>query len=849
MTRSRLLSGVLATLLLVVGVFAFGAVAPQQKAQALDGSQFNPAMIISDGLFYDGNAMSQNDIQSFLASRVSCANSNCLAVAQFPSNSRGADAMCSAYSGGGNESAAAIIYKVQVACNISAKVILVTLQKEQGLITDPAPSTGKINISMGYACPDTAACDSQYYGFFNQVYSAAHQFQRYGNPPGTSNFFTWFPVGAPSAVQYNPTPPPTCAAPTITIQNKATAALYYYTPYQPNAAALANLYGTGDGCSSYGNRNFWVYYNQWFGSTGSDPTYGSLDEASVAYNASNATLNFRGWAFDPAAPKSTIYVNVHIWGPNNFYSVQNWAASQARSDIGTVFPQAGPNHGYTGSVNITQAGTYRACSYAMRSAGPVLLDCKNIDVVQTPPKGSADDITLQIDGNKASVFVRGWVIDGITPTSTRRADTWVTLPNGKQAAYSATADQPRPDLTAFYPAAGPNHGFQTSIPLTQVGTYQVCVYAIGTPYLGDNNTLLRCATIQFGPAQAIGSLDTATVQLSGSSGSVAVTGWAFDSAAPSQTTAIDVWMTAPNGFKSATHLVANQPRPDVGAVYPAAGAAHGVTGSIPLNSGYGTYQLCAYSIGSTLFPSSATLLSCRSIAFGPSAPIGSFDSAGIVYDGTNASIAVGGWAFDAGLPTTTTAIDVWVTAPNGARSATHLVANAARSDIGRVFPAAGPNHGASGNIPITQIGTYQVCAYSIGNPFFGSTASLLGCKSISNGPSRPMGSLDSAVLQTVNGQTSISVSGWAFDAAIPSATTAIDVWVTLPNGSQSATHLVADQSRPDVGRVYPSAGSQHGASGSIPITQAGTYRACAYSIGATPFPGAATLLGCRTVTK
>ena len=26
---------------------------------------------------------------------------------------------------------------------------------------------------MGYGCPDTAACDAQYYGFFNQVYSAA----------------------------------------------------------------------------------------------------------------------------------------------------------------------------------------------------------------------------------------------------------------------------------------------------------------------------------------------------------------------------------------------------------------------------------------------------------------------------------------------------------------------------------------------------------------------------------------------------------------------------------------------------------------------------------------------------
>jgi hypothetical protein len=34
----------------------------------------------------------------------------------------------------------------------------------------------------------------------------------------------------------------------------------------PNAAALANPYRVGDSCSSYGNRNFWNYYNDWFGS-------------------------------------------------------------------------------------------------------------------------------------------------------------------------------------------------------------------------------------------------------------------------------------------------------------------------------------------------------------------------------------------------------------------------------------------------------------------------------------------------------------------------------------------------------------------------------------------------------
>jgi hypothetical protein len=49
--------------------------------------------------------------------------------------------------------------------------------------------------------------------------------------------------------------------------------LYDYTPYTPNAAALNNLYGTGDACSSYGNRNFWRYYSDWFGNPAAPPPY------------------------------------------------------------------------------------------------------------------------------------------------------------------------------------------------------------------------------------------------------------------------------------------------------------------------------------------------------------------------------------------------------------------------------------------------------------------------------------------------------------------------------------------------------------------------------------------------
>ncbi len=59
-----------------------------------------------------------------------------------------------------------------------------------------------------------------------------------------------------------------CGGAPVTIKNQATASLYNYTPYQPNAASLAAYPGTGDACSAYGNRNFFFLFRKYFGSTG-----------------------------------------------------------------------------------------------------------------------------------------------------------------------------------------------------------------------------------------------------------------------------------------------------------------------------------------------------------------------------------------------------------------------------------------------------------------------------------------------------------------------------------------------------------------------------------------------------
>lgn len=242
-----------------------GANADTGIVQAAAVVGFDAENIISDTLFYDGAAMTAAEIQSFLDAKIgTCRNGKCLNVLTAGITSRDAvysqttgNLICSAIQGG-TMKVSELIYRVQVACGISAKVILVTLQKEQGLTTSKEPSDWNLKAAMGASCPDTAPCDPAFAGVGPQILKGTQQLKTYkaanfAKQPGRN----W--------IGYNPNA--ACGGTTLNIQNYATAALYNYTPYQPNAAALAAGYGLGDGCSSYGNRNFYNYYTQWFGST------------------------------------------------------------------------------------------------------------------------------------------------------------------------------------------------------------------------------------------------------------------------------------------------------------------------------------------------------------------------------------------------------------------------------------------------------------------------------------------------------------------------------------------------------------------------------------------------------
>lgn len=254
---------------LFLAVFAFFMTATltfliTQNMKNTNAASFQAGNIMSDAVMGNYNSMSEADIQNFLKSKNSCNKysssagdySEVYGSKTYTWHVRNHRYVCMADDTFNGESAAHIIYTVAHEYRINPQVLIVLLQKEQGLITDQFPNSWQYNKAAGFGCPDTAPCDAQYYGLRTQLSKAANLFRTVLDG-GWSNY----PVGN-NYVQYHPNQ--ACGGSVINIENRATSALYRYTPYQPNGALLC---GGSDGCSSYGNYNFYKYFTDWFGDT------------------------------------------------------------------------------------------------------------------------------------------------------------------------------------------------------------------------------------------------------------------------------------------------------------------------------------------------------------------------------------------------------------------------------------------------------------------------------------------------------------------------------------------------------------------------------------------------------
>jgi hypothetical protein len=314
--------------------------------------------------------------------------------------------------------------------------------------------------------------------------------------------------------------------------------------------------------------------------------------------------------------------------------------------------------------------------------------------------------------------------------------------------------------------------------------------------------------------KVVGDLNSAVETTLNGAPAIRVTGWAIDFDTNSS---IDVHVYVDGNY--ATKATASVPRPDVAIANPGQGPNHGFDVTIPASSG--VHNVCVYGINSGPVGNGNPAVGCATVKVG--SPFGSLDG----FATGPSQVTVRGWAAD---PDTSGPVNVHVYVDGN--WAGQGVADQSRPDVGQAFPALGPNHGYSVTVPLA-VGSHNVCVYAI-NVGNGAVNTQLGCTTVVGG--NPFGSLDEAAA-TAGG---VAVRGWAVDP--DQLTSPIDVQLRLDGNP--VTTVTAAQSRPDVGDAYPSAGSAHGFSQTIPAA-AGvhTISAVALNVG----PGVNQVLASRTV--
>ncbi|NTU98811.1 hypothetical protein HGA64_02290 [Candidatus Falkowbacteria bacterium] len=150
-------------------------------------------------------------------------------------------------------SAAEIIYDRAVTNKVNPKFLIVLLQKEQSLIEKKNPTQNQLDWAVGYGCFDNQACNTRWLGFWKQVNSASLQFRDYMDNP---DLYNYKPFGTYTVSNTGREPS------VVTPQNRATAALYNYTPHVYN-----------------GNYNFYNIWQRYFPSQAASYPNGSLLQA------------------------------------------------------------------------------------------------------------------------------------------------------------------------------------------------------------------------------------------------------------------------------------------------------------------------------------------------------------------------------------------------------------------------------------------------------------------------------------------------------------------------------------------------------------------------------------------
>ncbi|MFZ6992269.1 hypothetical protein ACO0E1_10270 [Curtobacterium sp. RRHDQ66] len=778
---------------------AFTVVVDEQPASAATASGFDPGNIISDANFYNSNALNAAQVQYFLDGKVPTCRSGSgpACLRNYSQNTRaiGAVAGRCAGLGGGSMTAAQIIDGVARACGISQKVLLVLLEKEQGLVTSSAPTSYKYTHATGFACPDTAPCDPAYNGFFAQVYAAGLQFQRYKASPNS-----WgYQAGRTNTILYNPNG--ACGTKQVYIQNQATAALYIYTPYVPNQAALNNLYGTGDSCSAYGNRNFWRMYTDWFGSTtgGNSPT-GAITGVSTGYQQAVVT----GWAVDPDTT-SPIRTDLYVDGAGA-------ASVTANIDTPSLAGQLGANntkHGFSAKLTGLSAGSHEVCAWGINAgAGSnAQFQCATFTIEGGSPVGVIDAVSSAID----TVTVRGWAID---PDTTAAVSVRVQIDGSTKATW--TANQVKASLDAAKPGYGDAHKFSGTISGVSPGSHQLCVVAVNKAGSGSDKQL-GCESFTRQTGSPMTSLDQAD---SKSPGMLTVRGWAID---PDTAKSVRV-----DAYVDGTRVKgrrADIAKASLATAFPGYGANHqfsmtitGLAPSVP-------HELCIAAVDEVGgHPATWT---CRTVAQPTGAPNMSIDQAKATSLGT---VTMRGWAID---PDVVDPVDVSFTIDG--KSAGSTTAKTAKASLATAFPGYGANHQFTKTITDVGPGKHTVCT-TVQN--VGGGSDTTDCRSVSMLTGSPTFFVDEASSRSAG---SITLRGWAIDPDTADPVR-IDTYVD-DVGASSIQAAGAKASLVDsFGAGY---GANHQFSQTLTGFTAGKHQVCMYAINVG---AGSNTIACSTVT-
>ena len=318
----------------------FGIVfSPLSKASAY--SDWVAGNIITNEIFTDSSSMTYDTIKQFLANKVPACDTYGTQTSEYGGGTRAQWAQAKYgqstftclkdYKENGRDSAQ-IIYDVSRQYRINPKVLIVLLQKEQGLVTDTWPLNIQYRSATGYGCPDTAPCDSQYYGLTNQLTWSAKMFRAIVDASPT--WYTPYLTGDNSLL-YNPDS--RCGSSRVSIQNRATQALYNYTPYQPNSATIQWKLGSGSSvssaypsCGAFGNINFMVYFENWFGAIRGDYCTTSLTQANTGVLFGKLANKRDQGIFTIYSGSATGCIESHVWN-SGFGSWQSHTSTVSSS--------------------------------------------------------------------------------------------------------------------------------------------------------------------------------------------------------------------------------------------------------------------------------------------------------------------------------------------------------------------------------------------------------------------------------------------------------------------------------------------------------------------------------------